>query len=149
MKAKSFEKLDIDNLIKEVELIIKSHQDVVFEALFCLISELLIWEIILESTNNKPNKDIACKRETLKNMLQENPSLREYAEKIFQDKDFYNAVLHTASIKTKLTRNVFPRSIPYTFEQILDNDYYSSNREKDISNPAQEIQAQSTNGNAL
>ena len=65
---------------------------------------------------------IRTQRGRMERVLKESPSLRREVGELSRDE--YAAVREKASAETGFATGIFPKSLPYTPEQFLDDDFY-------------------------
>jgi hypothetical protein len=57
----------------------------------------------------------------IERILRDNPSLRSRLDELTPDA--YRGAVRHASVEAGLTKKAFPADCPYTFEQIMDDDF--------------------------
>jgi hypothetical protein len=117
LKAGALSQLDIENLIEEVESMGKSQKRALESRLTVLLMHLLKWNFQPELQSRSWQSTIAIQRKEIKRLLRANPGLKgivnDILPEIFQD------AIDIASIETGLPESAFPKTCPYTIEQIL------------------------------
>lgn len=117
LKKEEFTKLDIDNLIEEIESLGKSQRDKLESHLTILLMHLL--KIEYQPTHHSKSWDLSVKnaRHHVKKTIEQNPSLKSKMAEILNDA-YYSARLMAAQ-ETGLDEKVFPKSCKLKIEEIL------------------------------
>ena len=89
--------------------------------LVVLLTHLLKHQFQPEQRSNSWRGSIVEHRRRLRDDFEESPSLRPYAAEVFARA--YADAREQASAETGLPLRSFPRSSPYTLEQILDSEF--------------------------
>jgi hypothetical protein len=113
--------LDVANLIEEIEDTGRSARKSVKSSLIVLLTHLLKHQLQPEQRSNSWHGSIVEHRRRLRDDFEESPSLRPYATEVFAHA--YADAREQASAETGLPLRSFPRSSPYTLEQILDSKF--------------------------
>jgi len=121
LRERQCEQLDIDNLLEELEGMVRSEKRELRHRLEVLIMHLLKCEYQPHRKSAGWRSTLCTQRFEIENLFDDSPSLRrlvrEYAEKV------YPKAVHQAVEQTHLPRSVFPASNPYTESQLLDVDF--------------------------
>ncbi len=121
LKQKNFTKLDIENLIEELEDLARRDKATVKSLLQQLIIHLLLlqyWTREYERNKNHWQGEVLTFRDQLKDRLTNN--LKNY---LLEEIDIiYKRALKQVQIKTNYQVN-FPEDVPYTLEQILSESF--------------------------
>ena len=124
LKLKQFDRIDLKNLIEEIEDMSKSQRRGLESRLVVLIMHMLKWQVQHEKQCNSWKGTINIQRLKIKGLLKEMPSLKNNLKELVNDSDVYLEALHKASEETGIHKRLFPKELPYTLEQILDNNFY-------------------------
>lgn len=119
LKAPDFSKLDIDNLIEEIESLGKNDKRVLRSQLVKLLMHLLKQKYQPEKqidSNSWHNSIIDATRE-LRYLIKDSPSLRNELNKIYLEA--YEDAKEDAATETKLDIKKFPKECPWKIEEIL------------------------------
>ena len=116
------DEVDFDNLIEEIEALGRSEQDELTSRLSILITHLLKWQYQPTMRGHSWKYSIIEQRKKSKMRLKKSPSLKSRLEEILQDA--YDVSTAIAARETTLDEAVFPHNCPYTFEQIIDDQFY-------------------------
>jgi len=122
LRAGNLAKLDLDNLIEEVESMGKSEKRELASRLEVLLTHLLKWKFQAEKRSVSWELTIEEQRKRIARHLQENPSLKSLTPETCTET--YDYAVLAATKETKLHRSVFPKQCPWTFEQAMDNDFW-------------------------
>ena len=120
LQEKRFNDIDCQHLIEELKLMGASEKRAFISCLAQLLLHLLKWQFQPTHRGSSWEISITKQRYKLLDILDTNPSFKSKLGE-FQTKAFKSAVLD-ARIKTGL--NNFPTECPYTWEQIMNNDFY-------------------------
>ena len=124
LKLKQFDRIDLKNLIEEIEDMSKSQRRGLESRLVVLIMHMLKWQVQHEKQCNSWKATIDNQRLQIRKLLKDMPSLKNSLESIVMDEDNYHRAVLEAIEETSLDRSLFPKELPYTLEQILDNNFY-------------------------
>lgn len=132
LKQGNFSKLDIKNLIEEVEDLGKRDKRDVQSNLVILLTHLLKWQYqqkrrsYPESDNDEYDnswaRTIAEHRDRIQRSLNDSPSLLKVFE--ISLNDCYKKSRKNAARETGLSINTFPEFCAYSNEEILDDDFW-------------------------
>ena len=122
LRAGRLNDLDIDNLIEEVETMGRSEKRELKSRLTVLLQHLLKWKYQDGRHCKSWQLTIDGQRIEFTDTLIDNPGLKPLIEDII--KDAYKLAVVYASKETSLSKNVFPISCPWTFDQIIDDSFY-------------------------
>lgn len=121
LRAKQFERLDLDNVIEELESIGSSQRHELKSRLGTLLMHLLKCQFQPERKTGSWLSTLHEQREEISIVLEASPSLRdhvlEYANRAYQ------SAANRAALETGLPRNTFPATNPFSKEQLLDPDF--------------------------
>ena len=122
LRDRSFELLDLDNLIEEIEDMGKSSKREVFNRLVVLLIHLLKWKYQPARQCNSWLSTINDQRRQLFILFRDSPSLQKsYLPTIFDE--CYQMACKLAAKETNLPLATFPESCPFTEIKILDFDF--------------------------
>ena len=122
LKKKQFNQIDITHLMEEVESMGASERNQLQSRLEVLLMHLLKWQYQSIRRSRSWTLTIEEQRKRLKRLLAKMPSLKScLQEEIFEAYDY--AILKAAK-ETNLEKSTFPIELPYTLEQILNEEYY-------------------------
>lgn len=122
LKAGKLAELDIENLIEEVETMGRSEKRELDSRLTVLLIHLLKWQYQPVRRGRSWQLTIKGQRINFSETLEENPSLKPQFETIL--KKAYAKSIIKASQETALDEKVFPSVCPWTYSQILDDNFY-------------------------
>lgn len=122
MKSKSFDKLDIIHLLEEVESMGNQNKTELRNRLAVLLTHLLKWKYKPELNGKSWYITIANQRLDIKDLLDDNPSLKHFLPEIFEKA--YLKSISKAVIETGMTKNVFPAKCEWDIVTILSDDFF-------------------------
>jgi Domain of unknown function DUF29 len=127
LRERRWNDLDLDNLVDEVESVGRSDKRQIESRLEILLAHLLTWRFQPGGRGANWIGTLFEQRRRLMGLLDESPSLREFAEKeVFNS---YGPARLLAAKETGIALGVFPEQCPFTPEQVLDLEYYPESRE--------------------
>lgn len=122
LRHHQWSKLDLPNLIEEIESLGKQQRAELRSRLKVLIGHLLKWEYQLERRSRSWLMTIRVQRRDTQELLEENPSLKPYLREALQK--VYESGRDLAVGETNLPLKTFPQDCPYTLEEILSDRFY-------------------------
>jgi len=122
LEEKKFNDLDLDNLIEEIVAMGISQKRELKSRLRVLMMHLLKYQYQSDKISRSWLSTIIEQRCQLEDLLEFNPSLRQYIVEIIEK--CYLEARKNASKETKLPLNKFPLDNPFTVEQILNEDWF-------------------------
>jgi DNA-binding transcriptional regulator YdaS (Cro superfamily) len=121
LAARRFAELDLDNLIDEIQALARSEKREIENRLSVLLVHLLKWAHQPAQRSGGWRSTIIEQRARLLKRLQESPSLRGYPGEALDEE--YTIAREKAAAETGLRAATFPKSCPYTIDQVLDPDF--------------------------
>ncbi len=122
LQNQAWDKLDLPNLIEEIESLGRQQRQELRNRLSLLIGHLLKWEYQPGQRSASWLITLQVQRQDILDLLDENPSLKPYLLEAVSKS--YLGALKLALEETKLPRKIFPRECPYSLEQILEGQFY-------------------------
>ena len=122
LRNHNWSKLDLPNLIEEIESLAKQQRQELRNCLSVLIGHLLKWEYQPQRRSRCWLATIRVQRRDTQELLEENPSLKSYLLEVLQAA--YNKSKDLAVRETDLLYKTFPQDCPYTFDEIMDARFY-------------------------
>jgi DNA-binding transcriptional regulator YdaS (Cro superfamily) len=116
-----FAELDLDNLIDEIQALARSEKREIENRLNVLLVHLLKWTHQPAQRSGGWRSTIIEQRARLLKRLQDSPSLRGYPGEVLDEE--YAIAREKAAAETGLRATTFPKSCPYTIDQVLDPDF--------------------------
>ena len=113
---------DIAHIAEEIEIMGKREKRELANRLAILLLHLLKWQFQPTRRGNSWRLSIANNRDRLLSHLEDNPSLRASVPAALSEG--YRYARRDAARQTKLDEATFPMICPWTFEQILDPDFW-------------------------
>jgi hypothetical protein len=121
LKEKEFTKLDLENLIEEIESLGKSEKRAISSNLIVVILHLLKWRYQPEKRSNSWKSSIREHRRRIQELLADSPSLKNYLPEILTT--CYLAAKKQASDETGLSLVAFSEECPFSLTECLDEDF--------------------------
>ena len=122
LKSKSYGAVDVEHLIEEIESMGASQTRQLESRLEVLIMHLLKWQYQPSLQGRSWKKTIIEQRKRIKRLLQKMPSLKSSIDD--EVLDAYDYARDDAIYETGLSESIFPKEMPYSLEQILDDNFY-------------------------
>ncbi|MBD1868690.1 DUF29 domain-containing protein [Oculatella sp. FACHB-28] len=121
LKNKTWEQIDLPNLIEEIESLGRQERQELRNRLGVLLGHLLKWQYQPSNRGNSWLSTIREQRREASLVLRENPSLKPYlSEAVCLG---YESGVDLAVRETGMDYDVFPAECPYTEEQILEETF--------------------------
>lgn len=117
-----FDKLDIENLIDEVESLGRSEKNALKSNLSVLLMHLLKWQYQPDKRTGSWKSSIIEHRDRIQLSLEDSPSLNNDYREAFEKR--YQVARKKAASETNSDIDRFPAACPYTVEQTLDEDFF-------------------------
>ncbi len=122
LRAGRFSELDARHIAEEIEALGRRERRELENRLAVLLLHLLKWSCQPERQGRSWLLTIEEQRRRLARHLRDNPSLRAVQDEALADA-YGDAVLR-AELETGLLRDMFPWTCPYSFEQVMDNEFW-------------------------
>lgn len=122
LKQGNYQEADIEHIIEELEEMGTSHENQLINRLAVLIAHLLKWQFQPDFRGRSWEGTIEEQRRKIDRIIKKNPSLKpkisEAIEEGFADS---KAIIKK---ETPIDMKVLPSTCPYTFDQIMDDEFY-------------------------
>ena len=122
LRAGQLSAADIENIAEEIESMGKGEQRELESRLAVLLLHLLKWQYQPKRRGRSWRLTIEEQRRKLTRHLRQNPSLRAKLPEVIADA--YGDAILEAERETKLPRSTFPVTCPWSFEQMMDDDFW-------------------------
>lgn len=122
LRSQKMNEVDFENIIEEMEALGRTEQDELTSRLIVLLTHLLKWQYQPTMKGHSWKYSIIEQRKKCKIRIKKSPSLKSKMNEILEDA--YDVATSIAARETGLEGKVFPQSCPYTFEQIMDDQFY-------------------------
>lgn len=122
LRDKKMSELDFENIIEEMEALGRSEKHELISRLSVLLSHLLKWQYQPTMRGHSWVYSIKEQRKKSKIHLKDNPSLKSKLDDILIDA--YDVAISKAAKETTLDEKEFPQECPYTFDQIMNDEFY-------------------------
>ena len=114
--------LDLQNLAEEIESLGKQQKQELRNRFGVLIGHLLKWEYQPQLRGKSWRITIDLQRDEICELVNENPSLKPYLEEAIAKS--YKQAIALVVKETPLDKHDLPSQCPYSFDQVLDQDFY-------------------------
>ena len=122
LRAGKLAQADIENIAGEIESMGKSEKRELVSRLRILLLHLLKWRFQPKGRNSSWSALIKIQRLDLEEHLKDNPSLKAKLPEAIEIA-FRGAVIEAAE-ETKLPDSAFPQCCPYSFKQMMADDFW-------------------------
>lgn len=122
LRLQEWQKLDLANLIEEVESLGKQQRQELRNGLSILIGHLLKWEYQREWRSRSWLATIRVQRRDLLRLMRDNPSLKPYLLEVLPEA--YENGKDLAVMETNLPYKTFPSVCGYVWEDILSDRFF-------------------------
>jgi hypothetical protein len=122
LRGKNMNEVDFDHIAEELEDMVSSNETQMINRLTLILSHLLKWQFQPNMRGHSWIYTIREQRKRNRIHLRKNPSLKSKADEILVDA--YDIAISEAARETGLDEKTFPSECPYTFEQIMDDEFY-------------------------
>jgi hypothetical protein len=121
LRAKQFERLDLEHLIEELESMRSKERHEFKNRIVQLMMHLLKWKIQPDHISGSWLRSTREQRYSIADLMEEMPSLKPLLDS-YATRNYARAVALAAD-ETHLPKSAFPTAMPFTTEQLLDPDY--------------------------
>lgn len=122
IRQRRLEELDLDNILEEIESMGRSERRQLSHRLDVLLMHLLKWQFQPDHRSSSWVGSIKEQRYRVGRLLQDNPGLKAKIPEITVEA--YDAAKITAFKETGLPDSSFPEQCPWSFQQIMDDEYW-------------------------
>ena len=117
LRSKEFDKLDIINLIEEIEDLGKSEKRALLSHLTIKLMHMLKVKYQPEKSTRSWELSIKISDNKAKSVLNENPSLKSKLKEIIDDA--YSTARLSAAQETGLDEEIFPEKCPWKLKEVI------------------------------
>ena len=122
IRQRQFAQLDLDNLLDELESLVKNRKTQLRGRLRVLIMHLLKWEHQPWLRSSSWVSTILHQRRDIEDLIEENPSFERILHDYFVRE--HRRAARDAVKETGLELSTFPAELPYSEEELLDHDFF-------------------------
>jgi len=123
-------KIDKLNIAVRLEQIAMNEKRLLVTRLSDLLVSLLRWRVQTGLQSGSFKLHVEIQRDEVDDVLQDNPSLMDLMDGILRH-SYRRAYLAAIAI-TGFGEQNFPEECPYSFEQIMDNDFFPENEPEEL-----------------
>ncbi|HEX8610639.1 MAG TPA: DUF29 domain-containing protein [Telluria sp.] len=121
LRAKDFEQLDVEHLVEEFDDMVSRKQRELCSRLHQIIKHLLKCQYQPKRKSTSWTATLDEQRAAIERKLKRSPSYRNAIGLLARQE--YPRVIRSAARETRLPPCTFPPELPYTPEQLLDDDF--------------------------
>ncbi|MBP1208120.1 hypothetical protein JOD97_006207 [Duganella sp. 1411] len=121
LRAKQFDRLDLDNIVEELESMARAERREFKHRIEQLIMHLLKCQLQPDHISGSWLGTITEQRHCITDLMEEMPSLKPQLD-AYITRSYAHAVARAAD-ETHLPKSTFPATMPFTKDQLLDPDY--------------------------
>jgi hypothetical protein len=114
--------LDIEHIVEELETLGRTEKRELTSRLVVLLTHLLKWRQQPSLRGNSWRLTIKEQRRALRRHLRDNPSLKASLPEVVADA--YGDAVLAAARESGLDETTFPESCPWSFAQLVDDDFW-------------------------
>lgn len=122
LRAGRLAEADIAHIAEEIESMGKTEKRELVSRLTVLLLHLLKWRFQADRAGNSWRLSIANSRDQIEDHLEDNPSLKSELPRTISQA--YRYARRDAARETDLRESIFPTTCPWTFEQMMDPDFW-------------------------
>jgi hypothetical protein len=122
LRAGDLSQADVEHIAQEIESMGRTEKRELASRLKVLIAHLLKWRFQPEKRTKSWEVSIRVQRRELVDHIDDNPSLKPLIDRVLE-KAYPDAAL-VAALETGLSETVFPKLCPWTFAQIIDEQFW-------------------------
>ena len=122
LRAGRLTEADIGNIAEEIDSIGRGEKRELINRLAVLLSHLLTWQFQPAFRGNSWRLTIEEQRNRVDDHLGDNPTLKSQLDQALRTA--YRSAANEASIETGFARGAFPTECPYSYEQIMNPDFW-------------------------
>ena len=122
LRDKKMSEIDFDHIAEELEDMVSSNETQMINRLTLVLSHLLKWQFQPNMRGHSWIYTIREQRKRSKIHLRKNPSLKSKLNEILLDA--YDISILEAAKESGLDEKTFPSECPYTFDQIMNDEFY-------------------------
>jgi len=128
IRAGKVSSLDLENLLEEIESMGRSEQRALGSRLEVLLMHLLKWQYQPDRRSTSWRLTIEDQRERIALLVEKNPSFKHSVPEIYRQA--YHFAIRAAMLDTGLDRAAFPAQCPWSFEQVMDENFWPQDEGK-------------------
>jgi hypothetical protein len=125
LQTKDFEKLDLENLIEEIESLGRSERNKLISSLRLIYQHLLKWQFQPQKRTRSWSNTISRERDNVSYYIEDTPSLKNLLKDVETLNKAYQRGKQDAIRETGITN--LPEACPYSIEQALDRNFLPEN----------------------
>ncbi|ACK73654.1 protein of unknown function DUF29 [Gloeothece citriformis PCC 7424] len=120
LRERRLDEIDYDNLIEDLEAMVRSDKNALASNLRILLMHLLKWEYQSQKRSNRWKYTIVEHCLRINKAFKTSPSLKRYFDDIFEES--YQDAFKLASVETGMAKDEFPVECPFTKDDVLNSE---------------------------
>jgi hypothetical protein len=121
LKNHQYDEVDMDSVIEEVLKMGASDKHALTSYLRELLLHLLKWEYQPSQRCKSWQISINKQRDAVLDILEYSPGLKQFLPEL--QKKSYKRACSEVALQTGIDKNTFPKDCPYSFEQVMDEEF--------------------------
>ncbi|NEU11645.1 DUF29 domain-containing protein [Methylobacterium sp. BTF04] len=121
LRARAWSKLDLSNLIEEVEAVARTERNALTSAFRIILLHMLKWDHQPSHQTRSWSTSIRVQRLAALERLEDSPSLSAQVDQLMTRA--YRKARIEAADETGLAERIFPEACPYTLDEILNRAF--------------------------
>lgn len=122
LKQGKYQEADIEHIIEELEEMGISNENQLINRLSVLIAHLLKWQFQPDFRGRSWEGTIEEQRNKINRLIKKNPSLKAKVSEAIEEG--FSDSKSIIKKETPIDLKVLPSTCPYTFDQIISDDFY-------------------------
>ena len=123
LRQKSWDNLDLNHLIEEIEDLSRRERDRLLSSIEILLLHLLKWKYQGQKRSRSWKVSIDRERINCQSYLEDTPSLKQFLTEQWISKCYQRARKKAAS-ETNLDLSCFPSDLPFRIDEILRSEFF-------------------------
>ena len=120
LRSGNYEEVDWENLIEEIEGLVKSDKRALRSQIERVMMHFLKWDYQPERRSRSWRNSVAEGQNQIHQLLQDSPSLKPYLVEVLPE--CYRVAIKLASIQTNLPRERFATECPYSVNAVMTRE---------------------------
>ena len=120
LRERKLDEIDYENLIEDLEAMVRSDKNALESNLRILLMHLLKWEYQPDKRTNSWKSTIVEHCIRIKKAFKTSPSLKRYFDEVFEET--YQDARKLAAVETGIPKKEFPVECPFSKENVLNSE---------------------------
>ena len=122
LRSGNLSQADLENIAEEIDSMGRTEKRELVSRLTVLLLHLLKWQFQPKKRGKSWQLSVDEQRFQATSHLADNPSLKARLPEAIAEA--YHVAIIKAARETRLSKSTFPASCPYSFEQMMDDDFW-------------------------